>query len=555
MRKAERLIAIIALAGLFTAGAAAQSPGITATPPAGRVRGTGEGALHIFKGIPYARPPVGSLRWKPPQPLPPWQGIRDATEFGAACVQPVSTTPTIYTPATPLPVNEDCLTLNIWAPANARGAPVLLWIHGGSLWTGSGRESLYDGTHLAERGIIVVTINYRLGALGYLAHPQLSAESPEGISGNYGLLDQIEALKWVQKNIGGFGGDPANVTIAGESAGGLSVLYLMTSPAARGLFAKAIAESSYMISMPSLKESRYGMVSGEQSGAALAAALHAPDIAVLRMMDAQKLNNAAALAGFGPWGIVDGQILKEQMVSAFDQGRQAHVPLLAGFNSGEARSLRVLVPPVPASAADYEKAIRDRYADLADEFLHLYPSSRMPESALATTRDALYGWTAERVVGRQAALKVPAYLYLFDHGYPAMDQADLHGFHASELPYVFGTEDRTPPLWPKIPATSREHALSDAMSDYWASFARDALPRSAHAQAWAAYGTDGTYMHFAATPELARHLMPGMYRLNEAVVCRRMAEGDQPWNWNAGLAAPKLPAKTAQCDPKSNNSD
>jgi para-nitrobenzyl esterase len=310
-----------------------------------------------------------------------------------------------------------------------------------------------------------------------------------------------------------------------------------------------------MISMPSLKESRYGMVSGELSGTALAAALHTPNIADLRMMDAQKLNNAAALAGFGPWGIVDGQVLKEQMVSAFDQGHQAHVPLLAGFNSGEARSLRVLVPPVPASAANYEKAIRDRYADLTDEFLHLYPSSQMQDSALATTRDALYGWTAERAVSRQAALNIPAYLYLFDHGYPAMDQADLHGFHASELPYVFGTADRTPPLWPKIPATPQEHALSEAMSDYWASFARDGRPKSAHAQAWAAYGSGGDYMHFAATPELARQLMPGMYRLNEAVVCRRMAAGDQPWNWNAGLAAPKLPPNTAQCESHSKNSD
>jgi para-nitrobenzyl esterase len=545
MSSRDHLLAmVVVVASVVTVAAQAQ----TMTAPAGQFRGTQTDQLYVFKGIPYAQPPVGPLRWKPPQPLPRWPDVRDATSFGDACVQPISPVPNIYSAAAPLPMSEDCLTLNIWAPAAARRAPVLLWIHGGSLWTGSGRESLYDGTHLAERGIIVVTINYRLGALGYLAHPQLSAESPQGISGNYGLLDQIEALKWVQHNISAFGGDPANVTIAGESAGGLSVLYLMTSPAARGLFAKAIAESSYMISMPSLKESRHGMVSGEQSGVALAAALHASSIADLRMMDAQKLNNAAALGGFGPWGIVDGQILKEQMVSAFDHGNQAHVPLLAGFNSGEARSLRVLVSPVPASAAEYEKAIRDRYADLADEFLRLYPSSQMQESVLATTRDALYGWTAERVVRRQAALGLPGYLYVFDHGYPAMDQADLHGFHASELPYVFGTFAGIGPLWPKIPAMPQERALADAMMDYWASFARNAEPRSAHAPTWASYGSDGTYMHFAAAPELARHLMPGMYELNEAVVCRRMAEGDLAWNWNAGLAAPKLPAKTAQCE-------
>ena len=541
------LAAAAIIAGLVTAASAAD-PEIIVTAPAGQLRGAAAGKLHLFKGIAYAQPPIGDLRWKAPQAMTPWKGIREATQFGPACVQPVSPVPNIYSAGEPLPMSEDCLTLNIWAPAAARGAPVFLWIHGGSLWTGSGRESLYDGTRLAERGIIVVTINYRLGALGWLAHPQLSAQSPQGISGNYGLLDEIEALKWVKRNIEAFGGDPANVTIAGESAGGLSVLYLMTSPAARGLFAKAIAQSSYMISMPSLKESRYGMPSAEQSGAALAATLHASGIAQLRTMDPQQLNNAAAVAGFGPWGIVDGQILKEQMVGAFDRGNQAHVPVLVGFNSGEARSLRVLVPPVPASAADYEQVIHERYADLADAFLRLYPSAQMPESALATTRDALYGWTAERVVTKQAALGVPAYLYLFDHGYPAMDQANLHGFHASELPYVFGTLDRTPPLWPKIPAAPAERALSDAMIDYWASFARDGRPRSAQAPTWTSFAADGAFMHFAALPESSRNLMPGMYRLNEAVVCRRMAEGDLAWNWNAGLAAPRLPAKTAQCE-------
>lgn len=538
------LLALVA-ACLVTAIARAQSPLIT-TAPAGQFRGTSADGLHIFKGIAYAQPPVGELRWRPPQSLPRSQQVQDATAFGPACVQPVSPVPNIYS-GPPMPMSEDCLTLNIWAPAAAHGAAVFVWIHGGALWTGSSRESLYDGTRLARRGIIVVSINYRLGVLGWLAHPQLSAESPQGVSGNYGLLDQIQALKWVRQNIAAFGGDPANVTIAGESAGGLSVLYLMTSPAAHGLFAKAIAESSYMISMPTLKESRHGMVSGEQSGIALATAVHAADIAALRKMDPRTLTNEAAAAGFGPWGIVDGRILPQQMVSAFDEGHQAHVPVLVGFNSGEARSLRTLVPPVPASAADYEKTIRDRYADLAPEFLRLYPGSRMQESMLATTRDALYGWTAERVVRKQTALGLPAYLYLFDHGYPAMDEAGLHGFHASELPYVFGNLHRTPALWPKIPAGPQERALSDAMLDYWSSFARDGRPQAAHAQPWAAFGSKGEYMHFAQTPQLARALLPGMYRLNEEVVCRRLAAGDQAWNWNVGLAAPKLPAKAPPC--------
>ncbi|HEU5442597.1 MAG TPA: carboxylesterase family protein, partial [Steroidobacteraceae bacterium] len=364
-------------------------------PPAGRMKGTIEGNLRVFKGIPYARPPVGELRWKPPLPLPRWQGVREATAFGPECFQPTSTFVSVYIEQ-PMPMSEDCLTLNIWAPADAHDAPVFFWIYGGALWGGASRDPLYDGARLAEHGVIVVSINYRLGVLGWLAHPQLSAESPQGVSGNYGLLDQIAALKWVQRNIATFGGDPANVTIAGESAGGLSVMYLMVSPEARGLFAKAIAESAYMISMPTLKESRYGMPAGEQSGLRLAAALHASGIAALRAMDPLKLTNAAAAAAFGPWGTVDGHVLPEQMVTAFDKGDQAHVPILAGFNSGEIRSLRVLAPPVPVSAAQYVKTIRDRYGPLAGEFLRLYPANKMEESILAATRDGLYGWTAVR---------------------------------------------------------------------------------------------------------------------------------------------------------------
>lgn len=520
--------------------------GAIVNPPAGEMEGTIEGNLHVFKGIPYARPPVGALRWKPPRPLPRWQGVREATAFGPACFQPTNTFVSVYIEQ-PMPMSEDCLTLNVWAPADAHDAPVFFWIYGGALWGGASRDPLYDGSRLAEHGVVVVSINYRLGVLGWLAHPQLSAESPLGVSGNYGLLDQIAALKWVRSNIASFGGNPANVTIAGESAGGLSVMYLMVSPEARGLFAKAIAESAYMVSMPSLKQSRYGMPSAEESGVRLAAAVHASSIAALRAMDPMKLTNAAAAAAFGPWGVVDGHVFPEQMVIAFDKGEQARVPILAGFNSGEIRSLRVLAPPVPASAARYQAVIRNRYGPLADEFLRLYPATNMEESILAATRDGLYGWTAERLVRKQTALGLPSYLYLFDHGYAAADQAHLHGFHASELPYVFGTLDGTPPLWPKVPASADETALSEAMLDYWTSFARSGEPRAANAPDWPAYGSAGAYMHFTGSPHPQTHLMPGMYRLDEEVVCRRVAAGNLPWNWNVGLASPKLPPESARC--------
>jgi len=515
--------------------------------PAGQVEGLIEGQLRVFRGIPYAQPPVGSARWRPPSAMPRWEGARKATEFQPACPQPQSKLSNVYTPREPLPTSEDCLTLNVWSPADARNAPVFFWIHGGALVGGSAREDMYNGARFAERGLVVVSINYRLGVLGWLAHPELSAESPDGISGNYGLLDQIEALRWVRRNIHAFGGDPSNVTIAGESAGALSVMYLMAAPAARGLFAKAIAESAYMITTPELRERRFGSPSAEESGKRLAAALHAPNIAALRAMDAKALSDAAPAAGFAPWGAIDGHVLPRQLVDVFDRGEQAPVPLLAGFNSGEIRSLMVLAPRAPTSSTEYEKIIRDRYSDLADEFLRIYPAATMQESILATTRDALYGWTAERLVRKQAAIGVPSFLYFFDHGYPAEDEAKLHGFHASELPFVFGTFDSTPPHWPQIPATPGERTLSEAMLGYWSAFARTGQPQVPNEPAWPVFGSDQAYMAFTDAPHPRSHLLPGMYEINEQVVCRRHAGGDTPWGWNVGVASPKLAPEAPQC--------
>jgi para-nitrobenzyl esterase len=516
--------------------------------PAGALEGRVENNLRVFKGIPYASPPVGPARWRPPTPMPRWSGVRKAIDFGPACFQPHSKLSSVYVTA-PYPMSEDCLTLNIWSPKDARNAPVFFWIHGGALTSGSSRDPLNDGARLAERGVVVVSINYRLGVFGWLAHPELSHESPLGLSGDYGLLDQIEALKWVQRNIKAFGGAASNVTIAGESAGALSVMYLMTSPEARGLFAKAISESGYMISTPELKQRAFGAPSAEESGTRLAAALKAPDIAAMRAMDAAVLTDAAPAAGFAPFGNVDGHFLPRQLVEVFDRGEQAPVPLLAGFNSGEIRSLRVLAPKPPASAALYESTIRAQYLDLADEFLQHYPSTNMEESILATTRDALYGWTAERLVRKQVAIKQPSFLYFFDHGYPAEDAAGLHGFHASELPFVFGTFGSTPPLWPKVPDDAEQTKLSEAMIGYWTSFARTGRPQAAGESDWPAFGSTGSYMAFKQAPQPSEHLLPGMYPFNEEVVCRRRAAGDIAWNWNVGLYSPKLPPQQPQCKP------
>ena len=546
-----RLIALCAVLALTQScaqtGKTLPSSGADGSPvvasPAGTVQGRSEGTIRVFKGIPYAQPPVGAARWKPPVPVAPASGVRNATEFGLPCIQPTPRFQSVYSNDLG-PSSEDCLTLNIWTPERAQNAPVFVWIHGGALRAGSSKEAIYEGTRLAAQGIVVVSINYRLGVLGYLAHPALSAESPQGLSGNYGLLDQIEALRWVQRNIGAFGGDAANVTIAGESAGGLSVMYLMAAPAARGLFAKAIAQSSYMVSMPELKQARFGAPTAEAAGTKLAEALHAPDLAALRAMDPKALTDAATAAGYAPWATVDGQTLPRQLFETFDRGEQAPVPLLAGFNSGEIRSLTFLVPPAPPSAADYEKIIRERYLDLADEFLRLYPGATLRESMLATARDAIYGWTAERLARKQTALGQDAFLYLFDHGYASEEAAGLHAFHGSELPYVFGSLDRTPPLWPKIPATPGERALSDAMVGYWASFARSGRPQAVQAPTWAAYGSKGAYLAFRDdAPHAETALYPGMYALQEESSCRRRAAGDQPWSWNAGVISPKLETK------------
>ncbi len=535
--------AVIALCIAFAASA---QTGPVVKAPAGAVRGEAIGSLQVFKGIPYAQAPTGPRRWKPPLPVPVWKGTREAKSFGPACIQPQPRSGSIYQWDLPS-TSEDCLSLNIWAPAAARDAPVLVWIHGGSLVSGSSSEPMYDGAKLAGLGIVVVSINYRLGVLGYLAHPALSAESRRNISGNYGLLDQIEALRWLKRNIAAFGGNPANVTIAGESAGALSVMYLMVAPEARGLFAKAIAQSAYMISTPQLRDSAFGDIAAEAVGVWLAGKLGAGDLAGLRSMDATAITTAAAQAGYLPFGTVDGRVLPRQIAEAFDRGDQAKVPILAGFNSGEIRSLRFLVPQPPADAAAYEGQIRERYGDLADEFLKLYPSSDLLESVLATTRDALYGWTAERLVAKQTAAGAPSFLYYFDHGYPAADSMGLHAFHASEIPYVFGTSGKTPPRWPAIPATPAESQLSDAMASYWASFARDGVPSAAGQPQWRPYGTERAYLHFMDTPTPALHLLPGMYELNEQVVCRRRARGGIPWNWNVGLTSPPLPAEGARC--------
>lgn len=505
----------------------------------GWLEGVRDAGLVVYKDIPYAAPPVGALRWKAPEAAPNWNDIRDASQFGPSCIQPpLAKTSLYYDPASRY--SEDCLSLNIWAPEDAKSSPVIVWIHGGSLRIGGSAEPIYDGSILAHRGVVIVSINYRLGLLGWMAHPDLSRESPDHVSGNYGLLDQIAALRWVQDNIAAFGGDPHNVTIMGESAGALSAVYLLASPLAKGMFDKAIIQSTNSRAFPELAHSAYGLPSAEEIGTETLKKLGAGGIDAARKIDAQQLVNGATRAGFVPQGTVDGKVLPMQIVDVFDRHLQSKVPVLAGFNSGEMRAGLVPLPPMPGSAEEYEQKIRSAYGRDADEFLRLYPAHDMRESMLATLRDAVFGWATERVVRDQTAVGAPSYLYMFDHCYPSAKARDICAFHASELPFVFGTlkKDTLPPNWP-VPNGLRDSALSDAMIDYWVSFAATGHPRRSHGPAMLPYGDGQSYMRFTDKPVAGTLPMPGMFDFHERMMRKHKNAGEQ-WFLNVGVAAPAL---------------
>lgn len=502
------------------------------------------GGVTVFRGIRYAEPPVGDLRWRPPVAVAAWSEARRADDFGPACLQVASPPGSIYAQL-PLRMSEDCLFLNVWRSPEAANAPVMVWLHGGALRRGDAASGLYDGEQLARKGVVVVTVGYRLGVLGYLAHPQLSEESPQGSSGNYGLLDQIGALRWVGENIEAFGGDPRNVTLFGESAGALSAIELMTSPLARGLFRKVILQSGYLVSNPQLKRACFGQPSAESMGESLAGALGAADVAALRAMPGGTLVKLAAAAGFDPQAAVDGWVLPRQIVECLDRDEQAAVPMIVGFNEGEVRSLRpTFLPPLPASAAEYESRVRRIYGDLAPRYLARYPAADIEESALAAARDAFYGWSAERLARAQSRLGAPAHLYFFAHHYAAQQACRLEAFHASELPYEFGrigALEGWPELWPRPPDDEQERALSEAVMGYFTSFARDSVPVAPGAPTWQPYRNDRAYLELRDKPRADHRLLPGMFELHEEIVARRRAAGTQPWYVNVGLASPTVP--------------
>ena len=455
----------------------------------GVVEGKDNGAVHAFLGIPYGQPPVSDLRWKPPVPAANWKGVRKATEFGAHCLQGnVFGDMTFRDPGG----SEDCLTLNVWVPAKPSSAklPVMVWIYGGGFVAGTTSEGRQDGTHLAQHGVVVVSMNYRLGVFGFLVHPELAKESGRNSAGNYGLLDQLLALHWVHDNIASFGGDPGNVTIFGESAGSFSVCAQMASPLAKGLFQKAIGESGAAFSrsglsfdpMPARAEKDAKLI-GEKLG------VHT--LAELRALPAQKILDAfipPQSRGFDFGPDIDGYFLPEPVPAIFATGKQNDVPLLAGWNHDEG-SFEIAFAPQKPTAESMKAAAEKDFGDKAAEFLRLYPTDT-DEHVLRSAEDyagdkfiALSTW--DWLESQSKTGKQPVYRYRFDMAPPSSDPKvpNTNAYHSAEIEYVFGQLDSKA----GVPWRPEDRQLSELMQKYWTNFAKSGDPNGPDLPKWPAY--------------------------------------------------------------------
>ncbi len=470
-----RTAAIVSLLALLAASAApaAEAPAPVRTRH-GLVQGVAEKDLTVYRGIPFATPPVGELRWRAPVPPKPWEGVRSAAEFA----------PDPYQGDGKGNVSEDCLYLNVWTPAKSPGdrLPVLVWIYGGGFSFGSTSTPTHNGEHLARKGVILVTINYRVGTLGFLAHPDLSAESPDKVSGNYGLLDQIAGLKWVQDNIAAFGGDPARVTIFGESAGGISVSMLCASPLAAGLFRGAISQSggSFGPVRPTTYpgENMRTLDWAEASGVEYTTKAGAGSLDDLRRMAPEKLPG-----GWGSgtaWPIVDGWVIPDDQFKLYESGKYNDVDILVGYNSDEGLSFSREKTP-----AEYVANVKERYGPFAERLLGAYPAGAdgVPRTARDLMRDAAFGWQTwswARLQARSGESKV--FLYYFDQhaerpaGTPEADHGMPHGV---DVPYVFQTLDRG-----DARLAAGDWAISETVATYWTNFAKHGDPNGPGVPAW-----------------------------------------------------------------------
>ena len=460
----------------------------------GTVEGKDDGKVKTFLGIPYAAPPVGDLRWKAPAPAAKWSGVRKATEFGFHCMQGKVFGDMVFHDSG---ASEDCLTVNVWVPDKhvESKLPVMVWIYGGGFVAGTTSESRQDGSHLAQQGVIVVSMNYRLGVFGFMVHPELAKESGHNSAGNYGLLDQLAALKWVHENIAAFGGDPENVTIFGESAGSFSVSAQMASPLAKGLFQKAIGESGAAFSRSGLSFDAMS-ARGEKDAKLVKDKLGASTLAELRAIPAEKLLATFAppqSRGFDFGPDIDGYFLTEPVPATFAAGKQNDVALMAGWNHDEG-SFEIAFSPQKPTAESFKASARKDFGDKADEFLKLYPADT-DEHALRSTWDyagdkfialSTWGWIeAESKTGKQ-----PIYRYRFDMA-PFSKNPNaprLGAYHSAEIEYVFGQLDsKTDVTW-----RDSDRHVSEIMQKYWANFAKNANPNGPGLPNWPPYtASDG----------------------------------------------------------------
>jgi para-nitrobenzyl esterase len=493
MKNISLLLVSILLIFLGSCTEQKQEPGLVKTAD-GMVQGSVEGDLTVFKGIPFAAPPVGNLRWKAPQPIQPWEGVKKTTAFGPAPMQGGNP---------PSGKSEDCLYLNVWTPATSadQKIPVLVWIYGGGFSFGATSEPVYDGTNLAKKGVVLVSIPYRVGQLGFLAHPELSAENPNHVSGNYGLLDMIAGLQWIQENIAAFGGDPDKVTIFGESAGGIAVSMLCASPLAKGLFQGAISQSggSFGPSRPTTYpgENMKTLEVAEQEGLGYAEKAGASSLEELRDIPADTLPMGMGMGG--AWPIIDGYVIPDDQFTLYESGQFNDVPVLIGYNSDEGASF--------SREKDPEKHIESvhlRYGPYADSLLAAYPleDHAVTKTARDLARDAAFGWHTwswARLQARTGGSKV--FYYYFDQHPDFPEDSPRYGYgspHGQEVAYVFMNLD---PDHPDSGKTDTE--ISDAMGTYWTNFAKYGDPNGEGMPHWPAFDNDHRkVMYFQQKPQV-----------------------------------------------------
>lgn len=488
----------------------------------GRLQGVERDGMVMFRNIPYAAPPVGDLRWRPPQPAQGWAGIRDASRFGEACIQPLVTGLTSEL----VPGNEDCLKLNVFAPKDAKNLPVMVWIHGGGLLTGSASEPYYEPVGLVGKGVVVVSFDYRLGRLGFFAPKALvdEARAKGEPFGNYGIMDQIQALKWVRDNIATFGGDPGNVTIFGQSAGGRSVAWLMTSPASEGLFHKGIAQSPQQLPMRSLTEERFGKAAVEANDQKFIAEKGNKTLAELRALpaDAVSLTAADFITGGFDSAIIDGQIILDDAIPLFAQGKQHKLPFMIGTMAWDASFFALNAPPV----ADYLKAMKQDPAKIAT----LYKDYRWQCDQALSPQIMADGWYtgAVKLLADSANKAAPAYAYYDSFVTPSLKESYIGPAHTFELPYVFGALETVPlaprkakaadpckeiakgradakekSTWSKYwfpataPASKADRSMAEQMARAWTNFAKTGNPNDPGKTTWPRYTiTDDVMRHF-----------------------------------------------------------